>query len=284
MSRRSAAIKVFGSAFSVHIIPVLKDNFSYVIADHNSDTLAAVDVAEVAPVLSTLSGLPQFQDAVKRNPSGPFEVLSTHKHWDHTGGNKDLVAKYPSLTIYGGSEEPITHKTKSVGDGAQFALGTLVVDVLHVPCHTSGHVAYHVYHPDQREAGAVFTGDTLFVGGIGAFFEGDSERMIAALRKLHRLPSSTCVFPGHEYTVNFLKFAAQTLPRDAFIASQLDRYVALRHQGEPTVPSTLEEESKQNVFMRAAVDSTFPSQFAATAEGRPMSTVELMQHLYDTCP
>lgn len=276
MTRRPLT-KSFGSRFSVHVVPVLKDNFSYIIAEHASRTLAVVDVSEVHPVMKALEALPEWPTAQSSKPNAPFAVLSTHKHWDHTGGNKDLAAKFSELQVYGGEHEAVANRTHAVKHGEQFHIGQLSVDVLHVPCHTSGHVAFHVYHPEERDNGAVFTGDTLFVGGIGAFFEGNSELMLQALDRIRGLPSGTSVFPGHDYTVNFLKFAHSVVPKDEFIAQQLKRYQDLQSQGIPTVPSTLAEERQQNVFMRALDDD-----FRKLMD-KP-SAVDLMQHLYDTCP
>jgi hydroxyacylglutathione hydrolase len=103
-----------------------------------------------------------------------FSILTTHKHWDHSGGNKEMAEKIGSaLKIYGGAKDSIPGVTNPVDEGQTFQVGNLSVKVFDTPCHTSGHVVYHVTHPEDPENGAVFTGDTMFVGGIGAFFEGN---------------------------------------------------------------------------------------------------------------
>jgi hydroxyacylglutathione hydrolase len=276
MATRKAIQKAFG-AFTVDVVPVLKDNFSYVITDAATNATAFVDVSEVAPLLQLVGTRASWAAETLRSPSAPVVVLSTHKHWDHSGGNKDIIAKFPDVQVYGGEHEPVPHLTHALKHGETFHIGSLSVDVYHTPCHTAGHVLFHVFHPDARDAGAVFTGDTVFAGGVGAFFEGNSELMIHALKLFAALPDTTCVFPGHDYTLNFLKFAATVTPNDAFVAAQVAKYTTLKAAGEPSVPSTVADEKKQNVFVRV-LDPAFRSLLGKE------DSVELMQHLYDTCP
>jgi hydroxyacylglutathione hydrolase len=135
-----------------------------------------------------------------------------------------------------------------------------------------------VTHPSAPESGALFTGDTLFTGGIGAFFEGNAAQMCRAMEICRGLPPSTCVYPGHEYTVNFIKFSQSVVGADdAFVASQLVKYENLVAAGEPSVPSTIAEELRQNMFMRV-FDKDLQAKVGIA------DAVKLMQHLYDTCP
>ncbi|RNF18380.1 hydroxyacylglutathione hydrolase [Trypanosoma conorhini] len=290
-------VKNIGAAFSVAVIPVLQDNYSYVIHDQATNAVAAVDVsADTAPVLDYVRRLSK---SVAERGAGEVSfrtILSTHKHLDHTGGNVALLRKLsPSgaFRVVGGVNDDIPGVTQTVREGDCLSLGALRVEVLDVPCHTRGHVLYKVYHPQAAADGAaLFTGDTMFVGGIGAFFEGDAALMCRALRKvydLHRGASDadeadrrTFVFPGHEYTVNFLQFAHGAIPPAhpdaAFIAAQLTRYKADVAGRTPTVPSSLAEEKRQNLFLRTC-DAAF------VREMRHGDTAEaLMRHLYDACP
>lgn len=260
-------LRNFGKHFTVRIVPVLRDNYTYIIHDTETNVAGLVDVSQTKPVLDALASM----------GVSDFSVLSTHKHWDHTGGNADLFNKFgDAIKIYGGANDSVPHCSNPVREGDTFQLGSLRVSVIDVPCHTSGHVAYHVVHPSDPENGAVFTGDTMFVAGIGAFFEGTAEQMIAALDKLTALPDNTCVFPGHEYTVNFMKFSAKIDPSDAFVASKLKEFEALRSQSLPTVPSTIADEKKFNMFARVRD----PALQKLTGIADP---VKLMEHLYNAC-
>lgn len=149
---------------------------------------------------------------------------------------------------------------------------------------------YKVCNPEQINDGiAVFTGDTVFVAGLGAFFEGNAQDMVRAMTKLYTLNASnnytlderTFIFPGHEYTVNFIKFtqkvvAAHKPTNSDFINDQVVHYKQLVQEGIPTVPSSLKNEKIQNLFLRVA-DSHFVQ---AMKQG---SQEELMQYLYNAC-
>ena len=284
---RKAIAKTFGqNTFAVHVVPVLKDNYSYVIHDFKSGIAAAVDVSEAKPVLAVID---------KLGAADKFMVLTTHKHWDHSGGNKDLAAAFgkgsktpmfllpgdEGLRIVGGAKDNIPNVTNPVNDNDTFDIGALTVRVLFAPCHTSGHVLYHVFHPDHPSEGALFSGDTLFVGGIGAFFEGTAKDMLAALDRVAKeVPPETSVFPGHEYTVNFLKFSSSLDKSNGFIKEQLNRYEQMRAEGLPTIPSTIQEELVQNLFMRCR-DADLRK-----ATGQPLDATPeaMMDYLYNMCP
>ena len=284
--RRAVTKNFANNAFAVHVVPVLKDNYSYVIQDMKTGVAAAVDVSEAKPVLAVLDKIGSIEK---------FIVLTTHKHWDHSGGNKDLAASFgkggtspvvlvsgdEGLRIVGGAKDSVPNVTHPVNDNDEFNIGSLTVRVLFTPCHTSGHVLYHVFHPDHPEAGALFSGDTLFVGGIGAFFEGTAKDMLTALDRVTKdVPVETSVFPGHEYTVNFLKFSSSMDKENGFIKEQLNRYEQMRAEGLPTVPSTIHEELVQNLFMRCR-DPTLKK---ATGQAADASAEFMMDYLYNQCP
>jgi hydroxyacylglutathione hydrolase len=272
---RMSASWHFAEHFVVKSVPLLKDNYCYVVKCLKTNALAAVDVAVPDPVIAALS-----KELSKPLDGRSFAILTTHRHADHSGGNRALAQAFPGLEVHGGEKDDIPAVTHPHKDGDTFTVGQLVVNVSHTPCHTKGHVVYHVFHPDDAGAGAVFTGDTMFVGGIGAFFEGDALQMVNALKKIGSLPPQTRVFPGHEYTLNFLKFAKTVEPDNVVLKDWTARFTAERAAGRPAIASTLEAEKQGlNPFMRAAF--MVPEFVASQGINDP---VKLMQHLYDTCP
>eukprot|EP00966_Prymnesium_polylepis_P174179 4030151-Prymnesium_polylepis.2 len=158
-----------------------------------------------------------------------------------------------SLEVLGGDPN-IQGLTRQVRDGDELALGGCAVRCLHTPCHTSGHISYVVSAPSSpnRET-AVFTGDILFVGGCGRFFEGTPEQMVASAAKLAQLPAATAVYCGHEYTTKNLEFAFEVEPQNADVIAKRTWAEATRKVGGRTVPSTIGEELKYNPFMRVGV-------------------------------
>ena len=234
-------------------VPQLSDNYAYLIIDPASHEAAVVDCAEAAPVLAE----------VDRRGAHLVAVLATHHHFDHVGGNLDLLAARPGLRVHGSADDApripgITHR---LHDGDPVEVGSLRGQAIMIPAHTSGHVAYHF-----PRAAAVFTGDTLFAGGCGRLFEGDAAQMMRSLGRLSALPDATRVYCGHEYTEKNLRFAAELEPGNRPLADKLARVRALRREGRPTVPSTIGEEKETNPFLR--MDS---SELAASVHARVAS-------------
>lgn len=214
----------------------------YLLIDEATKECAVVDPVEPNKVL----------DAVKKEGVKLTSVLTTHHHWDHAGGNEKLVQK-GKLTVYGGDDR-IGALTNKVTHGDKFNIGSLKVECLFTPCHTKGHICYYVTGPSGEEP-AVFTGDTLFVGGCGKFFEGSPKEMYTALVEiLGRLPDETKVYCGHEYTVNNLKFAEHVEPDSKPVKEKLAWAQNQRLKGIPTIPSTIGEEKQYNPFMRVGED------------------------------
>jgi hydroxyacylglutathione hydrolase len=218
-------------------IPQLSDNYAYLLVDPSTRDAAVVDCAEAQPVL----------DEVARRGVNLRAVLATHHHFDHVGGNRDLLSALPDLRVYGSADDApkIPGITDRVHDRDTFAVGSLKGRIIFIPAHTSGHVAY--WFPEER---AVFTGDTLFAGGCGRLFEGDAAQMMSSLGKLADLPDDTRVYCGHEYTENNLRFALTLEPHNQALVDKMTAVQGLRRAGRPTVPSTMADEKATNPFLR----------------------------------
>ncbi|HVN86528.1 MAG TPA: hydroxyacylglutathione hydrolase [Candidatus Binatia bacterium] len=215
-------------------IPQLMDNYAYLVIDEATKTAGIVDCAEAAPVLQV----------VAREGVELTAILPTHHHYDHIGGNEDLLAAKPGLTVYG-VDERITGLTDRVDDGTMVRVGNLSARVIFIPAHTTGHIAYYF----ERER-AVFTGDTLFAGGCGRLFEGDAAMMIASLSKLMVLPDDSRVYFGHEYTEKNLRFALTLEPNNAALRRKYDQVVEQTKRSQPTTPTTIGSEKDTNPFFR----------------------------------
>jgi hydroxyacylglutathione hydrolase len=231
-------------------VPQLSDNYAYLLVDPESGEAGIVDCAEARPVL----------EEVARRGVSLRGVLATHHHFDHVGGNRDLLAQLPGLRVYGSADDApkIPGITDRVNDSDPVQVGRLRGRVIFIPAHTSGHVAY--WFPDER---AVFTGDTLFAGGCGRLFEGDAVQMMSSLGKLAALPDDTRVYCGHEYTEKNLRFALTLEPGNAALQAKMAAVQALRRAGKPTVPSTIADEKATNPFLR-----TDSAELAASVRAR----------------
>ncbi len=223
----------------MHVIavPVLSDNYVWIAGQTpDADAVIVVDPGAAQPVADYLS----TQDL---NVAAYF---ITHHHGDHTGGLAKLVAKWPA-PVYAPADEtqrighvdhPVRHndRVSITALGAEF-------EVISVPGHTLGHIAFH-------GAGVLFSGDALFRGGCGRVFEGTFEQMRAGLARLRALPDSTAVYAGHEYTQKNLEFAARVEPNNADIHALREVVATRRSRGEPTLPGQLAEERQINPFLR----------------------------------
>lgn len=217
-------------------IPVLNDNYIYLIHDPESGETAVVDPALARPVLDVLN---------KKGWRLKY-VLNTHHHGDHVGGNLELKEKTGCTIIAGLSDrDRIPGLDIGVNEGDEISLGRHVAGVIFTPGHTGGHIVYYF-----AEDHALFCGDTLFVMGCGRLFEGTAEQMWHSLQKLKALPAATRIYCAHEYTQTNGRFALSVEPDNRQLLQRMDVVNQLRANGLPTVPSTLEQEWATNPFLR----------------------------------
>lgn len=218
-------------------IPVLNDNYVYVLHDSGSGSTAAVDPAVAGPVLDAISVQGWRLDF----------ILNTHHHGDHVGGNRELKQKTGCKVVGAKADRHrIPGIDIEVEDGDSFRLGETVFNVIATPGHTSGHVVYY-----SADAGVVFCGDTLFAMGCGRLFEGTAGEMWESLKKLKALPGSTRVYCAHEYTLNNGRFALTVEPENTALQQRMTEARRMRSEGLPTVPFTIGEELATNPFFRA---------------------------------
>lgn len=215
---------------NVEIIPILSDNYVYFLEDNQTGETAIVDCGDAAPVI----------DFLNRNGKSLNYVFVTHHHYDHTDGLADLEKKYnPEIIIPDADFTRIHPFDRTVKEGDHIPMGG---QVLETHGHTLGHVSY--YFPNS---GIIFTGDTLFAMGCGRLFEGTSDMLFNAMQRYKSLPDDTKIYCGHEYTKANGAFC---LSVDSHNIDLQQRLKDIEHL-TCTMPSTIEQEKKTNVFMRA---------------------------------
>ena len=218
-------------------LPALSDNYIWLVHEPESGETMVVDPAEAAPVLA----------ALEARGWRLTQIWNTHWHPDHTGGNAALKAATGCLVTGPAAEAArIPTLDRQVGEGDRVRLGAVEAEVLEVPAHTAGHIAYHL--PTES---AAFVGDTLFAMGCGRLFEGTAEQMHSNLQRLALLPPETRVYCAHEYTLSNGRFAVTVEPENEALRRRLGEVEAARAAGEATVPTTIALERSTNPFMRA---------------------------------
>lgn len=220
----------------VHQFPCLDDNYGFLIRCPESGITAAIDTPDAAKILEESRAIGWDIN----------EIWNTHHHWDHAGGNAEIV-KASGATITGPAAEAdkIGQIDHPVSHGDRVRLGTQEAEVLDVGGHTLGHIAY--YFPDSD---VVFCGDALFALGCGRMFEGTPEQFVASLQRLKHLPGSTSVYCAHEYTAANARFAMSVDPDNALLQAYAHRVEELREAGQPTVPTRIDIERQANPFLR----------------------------------
>ena len=217
-------------------VPVLRDNYVWLVHDPDSAETVAVDPSVAEPVL----------EAAAMRDWRITQVWNTHWHPDHTGGN-GAIRKATGCTITGPAEaEKVSKLDRIVAGGDSARIGAFQAELIDIPAHTAGHVAFHL-----PEAQAAFVGDTLFAMGCGRLFEGDARQMYESLRRLAALPDETRLYCGHEYTLANGRFALTVEPDNAALSRRVSEVTAARERGEVTLPTTVALERATNPFVRA---------------------------------
>ena len=223
-------------SIQVKQISCLDDNYGFLVHDTATGATASIDTPEVEPINKALA-----DEAWTLT-----HILNTHHHFDHAGGNEALKAQWGCQVIGAANDaDRIPGIDRQVVDGEVFELGSASVEVLEVPGHTSGHIAYHF--ADDKVA---FVGDTLFALGCGRMFEGTAEQMWGSLEKLMALPDETLVYCAHEYTQANAAFAITVEPDNQALQARVEEIASLRAQGIPTVPTSIGLERQTNPFVR----------------------------------
>ncbi len=230
-------------------VPVLSDNYVWLMHDAASGETVVVDPSVAEPVLA----------AADARGWRITQIWNTHWHPDHTGGNEAIKAA-TGCTITGPAAEAAKIPTldRSVAEGDRLTIGAHEAVVIEVPAHTAGHIAFHM--ADQT---VVFVGDTLFAMGCGRLFEGTPDQMFANMATLGALPSETIVYCAHEYTESNGLYALVAEPENDAIVARMKAVRAARAAGEATVPTTIALERATNPFMRAATVAQLAERRAA---------------------
>ena len=216
-------------------VPCLSDNYAYLVK--GPDGVAVIDAPEAGPIVAALEARGWV----------PGVIMITHHHHDHVGGVAALKDRYGCMVMGPQAEQDkLPPLDMALPDGMTGGTAEGAMQVIAVPGHTLGHVAYH-----YPQGGAVFTADSLMAGGCGRIFEGTPEMMWDSLSKLAALPPETMVYSGHEYTASNLKFALTIEPGNAALTSRARDVAAARAEGLPTAQVPLSLELATNPFLRA---------------------------------
>ena len=219
----------------IEIISCLSDNYSYLIHDEESNTVAIIDPSEFKPC----------DKIIKKYNKLDF-ILNTHHHADHVNGNLELKKKYNSK-ILGFSQDKgrIPGIDILLEENQKQKIGNLEFEVMFIPGHTKGHIAF--FFSKEKIA---FTGDTLFSLGCGRVFEGTHEEMFYSLNKIKNLPPDTKIYCGHEYTKSNLNFCLAYDPQNTFLKEKAIDIQKKLNSNLPTIPTILGQEIKTNIFLR----------------------------------
>ena len=217
-------------------VPVLTDNYVWLIHNRESGETAAVDPSVAGPVL----------DAVAAKGWRLTQVLNTHWHPDHTGGNEAVSAATGAPITAPAEAQRVSRVDHIVAEGDRLTVAGAEAVVWDIPAHTAGHIAYYF----QDEA-MIFVGDTMFAMGCGRLFEGTAEQMYANLQRIAALPADVRIYCGHEYTLANAIFSVHAEPGNAATATRLEEVKALRERGKITLPTTVAQELATNPFVGA---------------------------------
>lgn len=253
-------------AMHIQSIPMWEgtgNNYAYLVVDDKSKEAVIIDPANPPEVL------PVLKDKTKNGDIKLSTIINTHHHHDHAGGNKEILKHFP-LPIFGGKD--CDSVTNTPAHKSTFSVGEAIkATALHTPCHTQDSICY--FFEDGTDK-AVFTGDTLFIGGCGRFFEGNAEEMHEALNEtLASLPDDTKVYPGHEYTKGNVRFAKRVLENDAI--KKLEEFA--QNNKETQGKFTIGDEKQHNVFMRV----NDPSIQKSVGYDKPVDVMRALREMKD---
>ncbi|KAK3108599.1 hypothetical protein FSP39_011695 [Pinctada imbricata] len=226
-------------------LPILLDNYSYLITDKKNACSVVVDPGDPEPVLKYL----------KENDIVPEAALITHKHWDHSGGNAEMKKAFSNIRIYGGVHDNVNNVTHTVDEDNELTFGNMRFTVKFTPGHTVGHVVYLLDGAPFGAPDHLFSGDHLFLSGCGRMFEESAAKMLQSLDKLSQFKADTLVWPGHEYALDNLDFSCHLDPDNVSAQDKLAWSKEQREKSLCTCPTTLEEELSFNPFLRTKEES-----------------------------
>ena len=229
--------------YEIHQLPLWEDNYIYILHEKKNNKTAVIDPGESQTVRKFLKAKNLSLDC----------ILTTHHHFDHTGGNLELKKEW-SCPVYGFKQDSkrIPGIDRELEEGGCVSVGLLKFEVLYVPGHTLGHIAYW----NEREK-ILFCGDTVFAMGCGRLFEGSPEQMFLSLKKIKSLPEKTLIYSAHEYSLKNAYFALTVEPSNLYLLKRFQKIQALRKQNQATTPFYLKEELLTNPFFRAKSVSEF---------------------------
>jgi hydroxyacylglutathione hydrolase len=220
----------------IEIIPCLNDNYSYLIKDDQTNTVAIIDPSEFGPC----------DEKINQKYKKLDFILNTHHHFDHVGGNTELKKKYSSKILgFEKDKKRIPSIDVLLKDDQEFRIGSLNFRTIFIPGHTLGHISFYL----EKEK-IVFTGDTLFSLGCGRIFEGTYQQMFDSLNKIKSLPGETEIYCGHEYTNNNLEFCLKFNPNNNYLKQKEKIIKAKIKEKKPTIPTTIKDEIQTNIFLR----------------------------------
>ena len=223
-------------------LPAFNDNYIWLLVDEQRQQVAAVDPGDAKPVIAWLGRHPEYSLS---------HVLVTHHHPDHVGGINALKAG-TECKVWGPAAETIPGRDRALNDGDRVTLFGHTLEVIPVPGHTLGHIAFFC---DTTGDPWLLSGDTLFAGGCGRLFEGTAEQMHQSLSRLAALPDNTRIYCAHEYTQSNLRFARAVEPDNTDIKIRLEVVDDLRAAGRMTLPTDLALEKRTNPFLRSDCDA-----------------------------
>jgi hydroxyacylglutathione hydrolase len=222
---------------TAHPVPILSDNYAWLLRDSATGATAIVDPADPKPIIAALEQAGGRLDM----------ILLTHHHADHTAGTDEVRVRFGAKVVGAAADAHRLPKLDTaLREGDTVKLGNAEARVIDTPGHTRGQINF--FFPD----GAVLlSGDTLFSLGCGRLIEGNAEEMFGSLRKLAALPGDTLVCCGHEYTESNARFALHVDPDNAALQARAAAAKQQRAAGQPTVPTRMRDELAANPFLRA---------------------------------